>query len=265
LTLDIYPEMRKVTAHRNTINDNPYYPDRQISVDISKIGPVYLYFPNGTYYNITAISATTYLTVPDYFAWVQPGSGEMYVYKVQNHSDITNRCIRIESMGSVKTMSTLLTYAEVYPFKFWGAYSDGIRTKQLSILQAINDGTHSWDETFALTPEGSTRWQLKHYSDISIYTDKNMTGSTFSIDLLTLNIRASIGHNSTTLVYAGDFGVPRNVAGATSYHYDSTTKILIIIKSHLEIEALIFVRWDTSPSEADVGGGHSNERNHSAL
>ena len=153
LTLEIYPEMRKVVAYRNIINDNPHYPDRQISADTSRVGEIHLYFPNGTYYNVTAISTTTYLKVPDYFAWVHVRAGEMYVYKVQNYSDTTNRWIRIESSGSVKKMSTLLTYAEVYPFKFWGGWArgasrEGIKAKQMSILQQINNETYNWDETF---------------------------------------------------------------------------------------------------------------------
>lgn len=70
----------------------------------------------------------------------------------------------------------------------------------------------------------------------------NATITNFFIDnQLTLNVYAPTGNTSTTKIYCADKGEPISVKGATSWNYDSGTKILTANISHsswgqLEIE-----------------------------
>lgn len=63
--------------------------------------------------------------------------------------------------------------------------------------------------------------------------------STFSNDVLTLNIVGESGTTSTIEVYCGDKGEPTSVSGASSWSYDSETKIVTINVLHTSSKEVI--------------------------
>lgn len=70
----------------------------------------------------------------------------------------------------------------------------------------------------------------------------NITSASLSRKILTFTVSAESGRTSTTKVYCGDKDEPTSVSGATSWSYDSVTKVLTITAVHSSLVTIV-VNW----------------------
>jgi len=239
LTMRFYRNMGKVVVIRSQPNTNTIYRDYLCTANTNE-GNVYLLFTNGTMYNVTSLSSTTNITITDskYFGFIW----RQYFRIIK--TDTTNDLYTIIVSDSFRKIATTYSNAknyEVANFLLPSTNSSALQTKRLSILTEYANGTDDREQTYP-TPEGMMKWQLKHYSDVSIYTNKNMTSSSYGGNVITFVISAPSGNTSTTKVYVGDKGKPTSVSGATSWSYNEATKILTITVVHSS-PATITVDW----------------------
>lgn len=230
LTEKWYKDMRKVVLERTDTN-NGSYKDRFGTGDKSS-QLLYLHFVNGSFYNMSSLSLSTTITVTDsqYFAFqiYQRGSFHYYViYKTNNESLYIN----VEGNQVILMPMIYSTYVEYAPFKFGPYNNTDVKNIQTWLLSNYSQGKNVWNEPFS-TPEGMAKWQLEHFSDISVYTNKNMTSSSYGKNKLSITVFAPSGETSTTKVYCGSKGEPTSVSGASSWSYDNETKTATINVLH---------------------------------
>ena len=113
------------------------------------------------------------------------------------------------------------------------------------ITNTLASGIHvgrRWNNTFTIATT---------IPDVIALIDwqSQLSSSSYVNDILSLTITASSGVTTTTKIYVGSKGVPKSVSGASSWSYETSTKILTITKLHSS-PADIEVSWATTfPSQ----------------
>lgn len=75
-----------------------------------------------------------------------------------------------------------------------------------------------------------------------IVTDAQLISQSYSDNKFTFTVSATSGQTSTTKIYVGDKGQPKDVIGAASWSYNASTKILTVIAVHSS-STIIIVKW----------------------
>ena len=99
-------------------------------------------------------------------------------------------------------------------------------------------------KTFNTIQRENNYWQFNNYK--FEVQNGNLTITKFFTDnQLIFNVTAPSATTSTTRIYCGNQGKPATVTGATSWNYDSATKICTITVTHTSEEKII-VWWALS-------------------
>lgn len=92
-------------------------------------------------------------------------------------------------------------------------------------------------------------------TDFIALTNKeaNITSTSYMPNKLNLTVNSLSGTTSTTLIYIGDKGEPKEVNGATSWSYDEPSKLLTITVTHTDPATIITLKWRL-PGDANGDG-----------
>jgi hypothetical protein len=205
--------------------------------------PCYLIFTNGTVYSL-ASKGTRTIRGSNPLAWYEPQSGYLIFYRINDNASATMRW-KITVSGKQRGLSATARKFEAIPWIVPARTptDTAVTNKAKAILSAYASG-HDMvrrDFTFSTSSEGSIKWKLKQFSDITVYTDKNMTSSSYDGNRLAFTINAGTGQTSTTKIYVGSHASdPKNVSGATSW--SRSGNIITVTRVHSS-PASILIFW----------------------
>lgn len=239
LTLRFYDEGRKAVALRNIYNDDVVYYDTLGSID-SSTSKGYLVWTNGTKYNVTSVATTRTVLGSNPAFWYVPTMGASQIIKLGTNAS-TTAYWTITVIGSYRVVSALSLCYEIDPFFFPTGEDTAIDDLIESILSDYVDGENIRDRQFSMSSESSIKWKFKAYSDIAVWTDKNMTSSSYDGNKLAFTINAGTGQTSTNKIYVGSHANdPKYVSGATSW--SRSGDIITVTRVHSS-PASILIFW----------------------
>jgi hypothetical protein len=249
---------KKFQANRTNYNTNPYYPDSLAYEADAVSSPCYLIFVNGTVYSL-ASKGTRTIRGSNPLAWYEPQSGYLILYRINDNASATMRW-KITVSGKQRGLSAIARKFEAIPWIVPAITptDTAVTNEAKAILSAYASGRDMVrrDFTFSTSSEGSIKWKLKQFSDITVYTDKNMTSSSYDGTRLKFTINAGTGQASTTKIYVGSHANdPKYVSGATSWNRSGN--IITVTKVHSS-PASILIFWNFP---GDIDGDHDVDAN----
>lgn len=254
----VWENFKKIQAEHTNINNNVAYPDSLAWEPDARASPCYLIFTNGTVYSL-ALSHTRTILGSNPLAWYEPQSGYLILYKIYDNSSSTMRW-KITATGNQRGLSARARKFEAIPWIVPARIptDTAVTNKAKALLSAYASGQDMVrrDFTFSTSSEGSIKWKLMHFSDITIYTDKNMTSSSYDVSKLAFTINAGTEQTSTTKIYVGPHvNDPEYVSGATSW--SRSGNIITATKVHSS-PARVLIFWKLP---GDIDGDNDVDAN----